>query len=229
MKPTAIPFLFALAYSSVITPHVQQPGHRLQRETDSPRAGSLFSSHWERNFTTFFPRDFVERSDGLGVHTQNSDLLVTLKRVPQPPRSISDADGIRALLSDDMIAASLLVAGLGDPLMRLRRVMCRAANHQPLTVGVLGGSVATGQECLANAPLKDGQGLLSETCAWPGQLRRWLAAVFPGQPHRVVNMARGSSYSASAVDVLRSHNFEFDLVIVDFSINDDHVIIYIIN
>jgi hypothetical protein len=231
---TAIFLLFALLCSSVIASHNQRPGRRLQQgEADSPSAGSLFNSHWERNFTTFFPRDFVKRSDGLEVHTQNSNLLVELKRVPQPPRPLSDADGIRALLSDGMIAASLLVAGLGDPLLRLRRVMCRAASHRPLTVGVLGGSLATGQECLAGARRnvphlphledRNNPDPVSETCAWPGQLRRWLAAVFPGQAHRVVNLAHGSTSSSSAVGVLRSHDFEFDLVVVDFSINDDMI------
>ena len=112
-----------------------------------------------------------------------------------------------AMAPSDPIARSQLAAG--DP-WRLRRAFAKARRGEPLTLGVIGGSITCG--AMASAP---DRGYVASVLAW------WRAS-FPQSETRLVNAGlsgTGSLYGAFRVqhDLLETAP---DVVIVEFAVND---------
>jgi lysophospholipase L1-like esterase len=110
-------------------------------------------------------------------------------------------------LPADLIARSQLAAG--DP-WRLRRAFAKARRGEPITLGVIGGSITYG--AIASSPE---HGYAARVLAW------WRAR-FPQSKTRLVNAAvsgTGSLYGAFRVqrDLLDANP---DVVIVEFAVND---------
>jgi lysophospholipase L1-like esterase len=110
-------------------------------------------------------------------------------------------------LPSDLIARSQLAAG--DP-WRLHRVLAKARRGEPITLGVIGGSITHG--AIASSPE---HGYAARVLAW------WRAR-FPQSETRLVNAAvsgTGSLYGAFRVqhDLLDANP---DVVIVEFAVND---------
>jgi lysophospholipase L1-like esterase len=107
----------------------------------------------------------------------------------------------------DPIARSQLAAG--DP-WRLRRAFAKARRGEPITLGVIGGSITVG--AMASAPDR----------SYAASVLAWWRASFPHSETRLVNAGiggTGSLYGAFRVqrDLLEA---EPDVVIVEFAVND---------
>jgi lysophospholipase L1-like esterase len=107
----------------------------------------------------------------------------------------------------DPVARSQLA--VGDP-WRLRRAFAKARRGEPLTLGVIGGSITCG--AIASSP---DRGYVASVLAW------WRAS-FPQSEMRLVNAGlsgTGSLYGAFRVqrDLLEAKP---DVVIVEFAVND---------
>ena len=110
-------------------------------------------------------------------------------------------------LAPDMFARSEVA--LGDP-ARLHRVFAKARRGEPVTLGVIGGSITAG--ALASRP----------DLSYAGRVETWWRRRFPATPIRLVNAGvggTGSAYGAlrAGEDLLASRP---DLVIVEFAVND---------
>lgn len=110
-------------------------------------------------------------------------------------------------LAPDMFARSELT--LGD-LGRLHRLFAKARRGEPVTLGVIGGSITAG--ALASRP----------NLSYAGRVETWWRRRFPATPVRLVNAGiggTGSAYGAlrAGEDLLSARP---DLVIVEFAVND---------
>lgn len=110
-------------------------------------------------------------------------------------------------MTDDMLKRS--ITDLGDP-SRLRRVFEKAERGEPITLGVIGGSIT--QWVMASAP----------QFRYANRVAEWLQARFPRSDIRLINAGRGATGSNYAA--LRAHRDLFvqqpDLVILEFAVND---------
>lgn len=93
---------------------------------------------------------------------------------------------------------------------RLKKLLCRAAQGEELTIGFLGGSITQGS--LSSSP---------ETC-YAYRVYRWFVRTFPQANFHYVNGGIGGTDSFYGVsravnDVLM---YQPDFVVVDFSVND---------
>jgi lysophospholipase L1-like esterase len=113
-----------------------------------------------------------------------------------------------APLTNEVVARSQLSTGDQG---RLMRVFDRARRGEPITLGVIGGSITAG--AFAS----------TEQNSYPGRLLGWWRAQFPRCEIRLVNAGvggTGSMYGALRVesDLLSS---EPDFVVVEFAVNDN--------
>ncbi len=113
-----------------------------------------------------------------------------------------------AALANEVVARSQLSAG--DP-ARLMRVFDKARRGEPITLGVIGGSIT------------EGAFASTATNSYPGRVLDWWRAQFPRCKIRMVNAGAGgtgSMYGALRVanDLLAS---EPDFVVVEFAVNDN--------
>ena len=110
-------------------------------------------------------------------------------------------------LAPDMFARSEVALGDSAP---LQRVLAKARRGQPVTLGVIGGSITAG--ALASRP----------NLSYAGRVETWWRRRFPEAPIRLVNAGvggTGSAYGAlrAGEDLIASRP---DLVIVEFAVND---------
>ena len=111
-------------------------------------------------------------------------------------------------LTKEIVARSQLSAGNID---RLVRVFAKARRGEPITLGVIGGSITEGG--IASAPQK----------SYAGLLLAWWREKFPGCEVRMINAGRGgtgSIYGAlrAGKDLLSGLP---DFVVVEFAVNDN--------
>ncbi len=124
-------------------------------------------------------------------------LALVHRELAKKPQALSEAIIARARLSD------------GNP-ARLDRVFARARRGEPITIGVIGGSITHGQQ--ASRP----------ELAYASLVARWWSDAFPQSKVTLVNAGvngTGSGYGCLRVqqDLLAAHP---DFVIVEFGVND---------
>jgi lysophospholipase L1-like esterase len=110
-------------------------------------------------------------------------------------------------LTDEVVARSQLSSG---DLTRLSNVFARAQRGEPITLGVIGGSITVGAFAT------------SAQASYSGRLLGWWRQCFPGSDIRMINAGlggTGSMYGAirAGKDLLSSLP---DLVVVEFAVND---------
>lgn len=109
--------------------------------------------------------------------------------------------------SSDLLARGLLASG--DP-WRLRRAFAKARRGEPVTLGVIGGSITVG--ALASAPER----------SYAAQLLAWWRQRFPQCDARLVNAGMGGTGSLHGAFRVQNDLLSAgpDVVIVEFAVND---------
>ena len=110
-------------------------------------------------------------------------------------------------LTRDMIARSQVSNG---DLTRLTSVVAKARRGEPITIGVIGGSITVG--AFASKPEN----------SYAGRLLAWWQETFPQCEFRLVNAGAGGT--GSMVGALRADKdllfAKPDLVVIEFAVND---------
>jgi lysophospholipase L1-like esterase len=144
---------------------------------------------------------------------QNAESTVTLRleaqgRAQFGPRFVVTMKGNAPMTTEAQLEKRALVS-MGDT-TRLERVLTKARAGEPVTIGVIGGSITGG----ASAS--------SEENRWGNRVAQWWRETFPGSEIAFVNAGIGATGSDMAAhraqrDLLR-HNPDF--VVVEFAVND---------
>ena len=107
-----------------------------------------------------------------------------------------------------------------------RAASSRFSSGAPVSIVVIGGSLAAGSECSTDcAPLAwAADSRLGSQCAYSGRFAAWLARVYPHANVRLVNRALGGMTTAGILPTLREvvapDGTVPEFLFVDFSVND---------
>ena len=147
----------------------------------------------------------TETDTAASVHTTSPDIVTTVADTNKvdPNEPVDLAAGI----TDKMYGRAILNEG---NLARLANAMKKAENGEPVTVGVIGGSITQGSLASGYA-----------NC-YVSLFNQWWVEKFPDSTINFVNAGIGGTNSYLGVhrvdDQLLAHNP--DVVIVEFSVND---------
>jgi lysophospholipase L1-like esterase len=149
-------------------------------------------------------RDMAVTEQGFLLSRRKAALLIGASLLINPAGAFAES----VALTDETIARSQLSRG---DLGRLRRVFAKARRGEPITLGVIGGSITFG--AFSTSPEN----------SYAGRLLGWWRERFPQCDVRLINAGvggTGSMYGAIRADkdLLSSQP---DLVVIEFAVNDN--------
>ena len=198
-------------------------------EENNGRGVMHMARPWEEEMHRKLDVDFEEAKqqlteEGVGLLSSkelSSDSTGTVRGIGGEAGVISASSCSPLGITSALVTKSRIVGNTN----RWNKVIERIKDGQNVKIGILGGSVPAGSQCV--------QGKLKETikktpdCAWPHHLESMMNEYFtPGDANKpkleVVNLAQPGTPSSSGITLVMDM-IDYDAIIIQWTTNDDSV------